>query len=526
MASAHDAERMGTKPHWEPEDVIGKMTLSTLLFSNDYRHIAIKGMLTSVVMLGLGGLMAMLFRTELALPDIQILDARPYMSLMTLHGMFMVFGFIIPFVVSIMYYMMPKILGTEQLLWARGAQWSYWLLIVAAILLVISRPDFTWTFYPPMSLRVGGDLIWMGYIAVVLVAVSEFIAGAVLFKNGFAAARRIGWKKLPLMGWGAISEGILLVGSTPVLALVGVFMYTDWAQITAVYDPGRGGDVMTFMFMFWFYGHPAVYLPLMPAVAILYTLLPRFLGRPIWSYWSAVTAFALLTVLAFIVYPHHFQPAENVSGMLQRSVQILTLAIFIPSTLHVFNWIATLWSDPVPASARRAVPFKFIIASIFFLMVGGVTAYVNAQIAVDSDYVHNTYFVPAHFHAMFVGFMANMAMAGIYYLYPYFTGRMYNQALGNTHFWFWQIGIFIKVTMMYYLGFNYFPRWVVDYLDLPQWSIPQLILTGGAYLIGLGFIVFVINIMLSATRGATVVGDPWAIDGEDAADGAKPVPAE
>jgi len=526
MASAHDAERMGIKPHWEPEDVIGKMTLSTLLFSNDYRHIAIKGMLTSVVMLGLGGLMAMLFRTELALPGIQILDARPYMSLMTLHGMFMVFGFIIPFVVSIMYYMMPKILGTEQLLWARGAQWSYWLLIAAAILLVISRPDFTWTFYPPMSLRVGGDLIWMGYIAVVLVAISEFIAGAVLLKNGLAAGRRIGWKKLPLMGWGAISEGILLAASTPILALVGIFMYTDWAQITAVYDPGRGGDVMTFMFMFWFYGHPAVYLPLMPAVAILYTLLPRFLGRPIWSYWSAVTAFALLTMLAFIVYPHHFQPAENVSGMLQRSVQILTLAIFIPSTLHVFNWIATLWSDPIPASARRAVPFKFIIASIFFLMVGGVTAYVNAQIAVDSDYVHNTYFVPAHFHAMFVGFMANMAMAGIYYLYPYFTGRMYNQALGNAHFWLWQIGIFTKVTMMYYLGFNYFPRWVVDYLDLPQWSIPQLILTGGAYLIGLGFIVFVINIMLSATRGATVVGDPWAVDGEEAADGAKPVPAE
>ena len=528
MASAHDAERMGTKPHWEPEDVIGKMTLSTLLFSDHYRHIAIKGMLTSVVMLGLGGLMAILFRTELAYPDIQILDARPYMSLMTLHGMFMVFGFIIPFVVSIMYYMMPKILGTEELLWARGAQWSYWTLILAAVLLVISRPDFTWTFYPPMSLRVGGSLVWMGYVAVALVALSEFLAGAVLLKNGLAAARRKGYSKLPLMGWGAISEGILLALSTPILGLVGVVMLTDWLEMTALFDPARGGDVMTFMFMFWFYGHPAVYLPLMPAVAILYTLLPRYLGRPIWSYWSAVTAFALLTLLGFIVYPHHFQPAENDSGWLQRATQILTLLIFIPSTLHVFNWIATLWSDPIPDTARRAVPFKFMIASIFFLMYGGVTAYVNAQIATDSDFVHNTYFVPAHFHAMFVGFMANMAMAGIYYLYPYFTGRMYSQGMGNTHFWFWQIGIFTKVTMMYLLGFNYFPRWVVDYLDLPQWSTPQLILTGAAYLIGLGFIVFVYNIMRSSTRGVAVSGDPWAIGDSDSAKAgsAKPVPAE
>ncbi len=514
MASQHDAARMGIKPDWEPEDIIGKMSLSDLLFSHDYRHIAIKGMLTSIAMLGLGGLMALIFRTELAMPDIQFFDARPYMSLMTLHGMFMVFGFIIPLVVSVMYYMMPRVLGTDRLLWAAGAQWSWWMLIIAAVLLVISRPDFTWTFYPPMSLRVGGELLWMAYIAVFLVAVSEFIAGAVLFRNGWEAARRIGWSKLPLMGWGAISEGLLLMGSTPALGLVAVYMYTDWAGITAVFDPSRGGSVMTFMFMFWFYGHPAVYLPLMPAIAVLYTLLPRFLGRPIWSYWSAVIAFSILTVLAFVVYPHHFQPAETVSGPLQRAVQILTLLIFVPSTLHVFNWIATLWFDVIPASAKRAVPFKFMVASIFFLMVGGVTAYVNAQIATDSDFVHNTYFVPAHFHAMFVGFMANMAMAGVYYLYPYFTGRMFSQAFGNVHFWLWQVGIFTKVMMMYWLGYAYFPRWVVDYLPLREWVMPQMILTMAAFTIGLGFIVFVVNFILSASRGRAVSGDPWAISNE------------
>ncbi len=524
MASPQDMERMGGTPHWEPENIIGRMDLKTLLFSHDYRHIAIKGMLTSLVMLGLGGLMALLFRTELAVPDIQFFDARPYMSLMTLHGMFMVFGFIIPLVISIMYYMMPKVLKTERLIWTRGAQWSWWTLIVAAVALVISRPDFTWTFYPPMSLRVGGPLVWLGYLAVLLVAISEFLAGAVLFANGWAALRKWGWSKLPLMGWAALAEGLLLMGSTPMLGLVAIYMLTDWMNITAVYDAGRGGSTMTFMFMFWFYGHPAVYLPLVPAIGVLYTLLPRFLGRPIWSYWSGVVAFALLTVLSFVVYPHHFQPAPTISTPLERAAQILTLAIFIPSTLHVFNWIATLWYDVIPSSAKRAVPFRFVIASIFFLMVGGVTAYVNGQIATDSDFVHNTYFVPAHFHAMFVGFMANMAMAGLYYLYPYMTGRMYNQGLGNTHFWFWQIGIFGKVSMMYWLGYAYFPRWVVDYLPLPQWSTPQFILTLSAYLIGLGFIVFIYNFIRSASRGASVTGDPWALS-SDVTVGAE-VPAE
>ena len=526
MAHAYDAERMGETPHWEPEDIVGSMTLKTLLFSNDYRHIAIKGILTSIAMLGLGGLMAILFRTELAAPDVQFFGARPYMQLMTLHGMFMVFGFIIPFVISLNYYMMPKVLGTGRLLWAGAAQWSYWLLILAAVFLVIARPDFTWTFYPPMSLRVGGDLVFLGYLAVALVAVSEFLAGAVMMRNGWEAARRLSWGKLPLMGWGAISEGILLMGSTPILGLVGITMLTDWLELTAMFDPSRGGDVMTFMYMFWFYGHPAVYLPLMPAIAVLYTLLPRFLGRPIWSYWSAVIAFALLTVLGFVVYPHHFQPAENVVGPLQRATQILTLAIFIPSTLHVFNWISTLWSDRIPDSARRAAPFKFMVASIFFLMLGGVTAYVNAQVATDSDFVHNTYFVPAHFHAMFVGFMANMAMAGVYYLYPYFTGRMYSQRMANTHFWFWQIGIFSKVTLMYYLGFVYFPRWVVDYLPLKQWAMPQMMLTGAAYLIGFGFIVFVTNIMWSATRGRKAEADPWALSDDAVTSGTPAQPAE
>jgi cytochrome c oxidase subunit 1 len=507
-----DLQRMGNLPHWDVQDLIGKMTLKSLLFSDDYRHIAIKGILTSLVMLALGGIMAILFRTELAVPDVQILGARIYMTLMTLHGMIMVFGFLIPLVVSVCYFLMPKVLGHERLIWAKAAQWSYWLLILAAVLLVIGRPDFTWTAYPPMSLRTGNPLLWTGYLAIFLVAVSEFLAGAVLLRNALEA--KGGWSRAPLMAWAAGTVGALFMVSTVPLGFIGLGLLTDYLEMTAYFDPSRGGSVKFFLYVFWSYGHPAVYLPFVPAIAVLYTLMPRFLGHPMWSYWSGVAAFILLMLGAIPIGPHHFQPLYTVSGWYERMVQILTLLVFIPSVLHVFNWIATLFMERIPTSARRAVPFKFMVASIGFIIYGGATAFINAQISIDSDFIHNTYWIPAHFHAMFFGFVGQMAIAGVYYLYPYITGRMYNQKLANSHFWLWQIGLFTKISGMFLAGYNYFPRWVYDYPPLPEWASTQFMITVGAYLIGLGFILFLYNFAVSASRGEKVQGDPWPVEDE------------
>ncbi|HEY5598919.1 MAG TPA: cbb3-type cytochrome c oxidase subunit I, partial [Kiloniellales bacterium] len=375
MTTATSTDLAG--PHWPPQNLIGGWSLGALLFSNDYRAIAVKGILTALAMLALAGLFALTFRAELTLPDIQLFGARVYMGLMTVHGLLMVFGFVIPFVLSVSYYLLPVVLRTGRLHWAGAAQASYWTLVGAALLLVVGRPDFTWTFYAPMSLRVGGDLAWMGYVAIVLVGVSEFLAGVVLLRN--VLAWRGGWRSMPLFGWGMLSEAGLLLLSTPMLAVVGGILVTDWLGATAIYDPARGGSAATFLWMFWFYGHPAVYLPLVPAIAVVYTLLPRFLGRPMWSHASGVIAFMLLLVLSFVVFQHHFQPNVTTHGWVQRAFQILTLAIFIPSTLHVFNWIATLWSGRIPASALAAIPFRFTVGAIFFLILGGVTGFLNAQ---------------------------------------------------------------------------------------------------------------------------------------------------
>jgi cytochrome c oxidase subunit I len=329
---------------------------------------------------------------------------------------------------------------------------------------------------------------------------------------------------MPMMGWGSMIVGLLLVVSTIPLGFIGLGLLTDWLEVTAWFDPARGGSVKFFLYMFWTYGHPAVYLPFIPAIAIVYTLLPRYLGHPMWSYWSGVIAFVLLGAFALPIGPHHFQPLYTISGGYERFIQIITLLVFIPSVLHVFNWIATLFSEPIPSSARRAIPFKFMIAAIAFMVYGGATAYLNGQIATDSDFIHNTYWIPAHFHAMFFGFAGQMAFAGFYYLFPYFTGRMYNQRMANSHFWLWQIGLFTKVTMMFMAGYAYFPRWVYDYLPLPEWTMPQMMITAAAYLIGLGFLIFVINVAVSARRGEPVSDEPWPV--EDAAATPSAVPAE
>jgi len=494
-------------PGWLPEDLLGKAGLRGLLFSDDYRLIAIKGVLAAIMVMAVAGLFALTFRTELARPGVQFLGARPYIGLVTVHGMLMVFGFVIPVVIAVGYYMLPRCLGLDRLYWVGAAQASFWTLMLAAVLLLIGRPSFTWTFYAPMSLRVGGDLVWMGYLAIVLVGVSEFLAGLVLLRT--VLAWKAPWSELPLMGWAMLTEAGLLVVSTPMLSLVGLFLLTDWLALTAFFDPARGGSAVTFLWMFWFYGHPAVYLPFVPAIGIIYTLLPRFLGRPIWSKNSGVIALVLLFALSFGVFHHHFQANVTVHTWVQRTFQLMTLLILVPSTLHVFNWIATLWQGPIPDRARAAIPFKFICGAIFMVIVGGVPGFLNAQISVDSSFVHNTFWLPGHFHAMFLGFCAQVAVAGIYYLYPYFTGRMYHQGLAQAHFWLWQSGIFAMVLLMYALGLAYFPRWVVDYLPLDEWAVPQLWLTVAGFAVGLGFLAFAANLVLSTYNGRTVAADPW-----------------
>jgi len=514
---------------WQPEDMLSGITLKQLITSSDARLLGIKGMLLAMIMLGIGGAMAMTMRVELMQPGIQYIESKPFINAVTIHGLIMVLAFSVPFATSALYFILPQTLGLKKMEMSWAAHMSFLSLLIGGVLLFISRPDFTWSFYAPLSLRVATDMIWMAHIAIILVGISEFLGGFPLIATARAWKKKSGgkWSDMPLSGWSALTGGLFLVLSAPALSVVGVYMLTDYLELTALFDPARGGDALTFLFMSWFYGHPAVYLPLVPLVGVLYHMLPRLLGRNLWSHKSGVYAFTLMFVVGFGVWVHHFQPNFTIHSWVNFFFQFMTMLIIVPSSLHVFNWVATLWQGPISPEARVSIPFKFVCGAIFMIIVGGVNGYINGNIAVDTSFIHNTYWLPAHFHAMFLGFIGMMAMAVFYFLFPYMTGRRFNQGLANLHFWIWLPGIFAQVMLMFWLGMNYFPRWVVDYLPLPEWVTGQFWLSIAGFANGIGFVIFVINVVISVRNGEKFEGDPWEFpDTSSSSSATSPKPAE
>ena len=514
--------------NWEPEDLFSKYSFTQLITTSDARLLGLKGMLLALIMLAIGGAMAMTMRVELMEPGIQFIGPKPYINAVTLHGLIMVLAYSVPFATAALYFILPSTLGLDGIKSPWAAHMSFLTLILGGVLLFISRPDFTWSFYAPLSLRVAGDMVWMAHIAIILVGISEFLGGIPLLRTALAWKKKTGgrWIDMPLSGWGALTGGLFLLLSAPMLSLVGLIMLTDYLEISAIYEPARGGDALTFLFMSWFYGHPAVYLPLVPLIAVLYHMLPRLLGRNLWSHTSGVIAFSALFLVGFGVWVHHFQPNFTIHSLLNFFFQLMTMMIIIPSSLHVFNWVASMWQGRISHETRATIPFKFIAGAVFMIIVGGVNGYLNGNIAVDTDFIHNTYWLPAHFHAMFLGFIGMMSMAVFYFIYPFVTGRMFNQTLANLHFWLWLPGIFSQVMLMFWLGLTYHPRWVVDYLPLPEWVTGQFWLSIAGFVNGLGFLIFVINILVSARWGKTVTGDPWPVPDTSTAAQAVAQPAE
>ncbi len=514
--------------NWEPEDLFSKYSFTQLITTSDARLLGLKGMLLALIMLAIGGAMAMTMRVELMEPGIQFIGPKPYINAVTLHGLIMVLAYSVPFATAALYFILPTTLGLDGIKSPWAAHMSFLTLILGGVLLFISRPDFTWSFYAPLSLRVAGDIVWMAHIAIILVGISEFLGGIPLLRTALAWKKKTGgrWIDMPLSGWGALTGGLFLLLSAPMLSLVGFIMLTDYLEISAIFEPARGGDALTFLFMSWFYGHPAVYLPLVPLIAVLYHMLPRLLGRNLWSHMSGVIAFSALFLVGFGVWVHHFQPNFTVHSLLNFFFQFMTMLIIVPSSLHVFNWVASMWQGRISHETRATIPFKFIAGAVFMIIVGGVNGYLNGNIAVDTDFIHNTYWLPAHFHAMFLGFIGMMSMAVFYSIYPFVTGRMFNQTLANLHFWLWLPGIFSQVMLMFWLGLTYHPRWVVDYLPLPEWVTGQFWLSIAGFVNGLGFLIFVINILVSARWGKAVTGDPWPVPDTSMADQAVVQPAE
>ncbi|GIZ50488.1 cytochrome c oxidase subunit 1 [Noviherbaspirillum aridicola] len=469
-----------------------------------------------------GGLLAMGIRAELFQPGLQVMQPEVYNQFVTMHGLIMVFGAIMPAFVGFANWMIPLQIGASDMAFARMNNFSFWLLIPAAILLAASflapggATAAGWTLYAPLSTQMGIGMD-MGIFAMHIMGASS-IMGAINIIVTILNMRAPGMTlmKMPMFCWTWLITAYLLIAVMPVLAGAITMTLTDRHFGTTFFNAAGGGDPVMYQHIFWFFGHPEVYIMILPAFGIISHIIPTFARKPLFGYASMVYATASIAILSFIVWAHHmFTTGMPVTG--QLFFMYATMLIAVPTGVKVFNWIATMWKG----SMTFETPMLFAIGFIFVFTIGGFSGLILAVSPIDIQ-VHDTYYVVGHFHYVLVAGSVLALFAGFYYWVPKWTGHMYNERRGQIHFW--GSVIFLNVTFfpMHFLGLAGMPRRYADYPA--QFTDFNMIVSIGGWLYGLTQVYFVFAILLPVIRGGPKAGDkPW--DGADGLEWTVPSPA-
>ena len=389
----------------------------------------------SFAMLLVGGAFAMGIRSELLQPGLQLFEPQFYNQLTTMHGLIMVFGAIMPAFVGLANWLIPMMVGAPDMALPRMNNWSFWILPFAGTILLSTffmeggAPAFGWTFYAPLSTTFAPDSTDFFIFAIHLLGFSS-IMGAIniiaTVLNMKAPEMRL--MDMPLFVWTWLITSFLLIGAMPVLAGAVTMMLTDRNFGTAFFDAAGGGDPVMFQHIFWFFGHPEVYIMILPAFGIISHIIPTFARKPLFGYTSMVYATASIAFLSYIVWAHHmFLTGMPVAGELY--FMYATMLIAVPTGVKVFNWVATMWKG----SMTFETPMLWALSFVFLFTVGGFSGLMLGIAPADIQY-HDTYFVVAHFHYVLVTGALWGIIAAVFYWLPKWTGKMYNERLAKIHF--------------------------------------------------------------------------------------------
>jgi cytochrome c oxidase subunit 1 len=474
----------------------------------------------SLAMFLLAGTMALAIRAELAQPGIQFVDPAAFNQLTTLHGLLMIFGAVMPAFVGFANWQIPLMIGAPDMAFPRLNNWSFWLLPVAGILLLASMfvPGGAvatgWTLYPPLYIQ-GGIAYDITILAIHVLGISS-IMGAINVITTILNLRAPGMTlmKMPLFVWTWLVTAFLLVAVMPVLAGAVTMLLTDRHFGTHFFNAVGGGDPVMFQHIFWFFGHPEVYVMILPAFGIISTIIPTFARKPLFGYASMVYAVASIAILSFIVWAHHmFTTGMPVAG--QLFFMFTTMLIAVPTGVKVFNWVATMWRG----SLSFETPMLFAVAVVFLFTIGGFSGLVLALVPVDIQ-LQDTYYVVAHFHYVLFSGAVMGIMGGVYYWLPKWTGHMYDELLGRAHFWLTAVAFNVTFFPMHFLGLAGMPRRIPDYaLQFAQFNLVASI---GAVVLGLSQILFLYTVV-KCIRGGPIAGSrPW--DGADTLEWSLPSP--
>ncbi len=476
------------------------------LFTTNHKDIGTLYLCLSLVMFFFGGSMALLIRLQLFQPGAQYFDPNFYNVLVTIHGLVMIFGVIMPAFVGLANWMVPMMVGAPDMALPRLNNWSFWLLPFAFTLLIISLfvpgsgPNFGWTMYAPLSSQYGPPSTDYLIVAIHMMGISS-VLGAINIIATIINLRAPGmtWMKMPLFVWTWFITAFLLIGAMPVLAGVVTMVLFDRHFGTSFFNPAGGGDPVMYQHLFWFFGHPEVYIMILPAFGIVSEVIPTFARKRLFGYEFMVGAVAAIAFLSYVVWGHHMFTAGMAVGT-QFYFMYLTMLIAVPTGIKVFNWVATMWRG----SISFETPMLYAIAFVILFTIGGFSGLMLAIVPADYQY-QDTYFVVAHFHYVLVAGALLSIFAAIYYWLPKWTGRYYNESLGKWHFWLTVIGINLTFFPMHFLGLAGMPRRIADYA--PQYTEFNMLCTVGAFILGFAQLIFLYNVI------ATVFGKGERADG-------------
>jgi cytochrome c oxidase subunit 1 len=483
----------------------------TWLTTTNHKRIGILYMITTFVFFLVAGVFALVMRAELTAPGLQFVDAQLYNELFTIHGTAMIFLFVAPFGIGLANYLLPLQVGAPDMAFPRMNALSYWLflsgglLIFAGFATATGAADAGWTSYVPLAEAryVPGPGLDLWIVGLLLTSASS-IMGAINFLATAILLRAPGmtmWR-VPLFTWTVMVNSLLILVSFPPLATAFTMLFVDRRLGGVFFDPAAGGSPVLYQHLFWFLGHPEVYIMILPFFGVISEIVPVFSRKPLFGYTGLVLATLAIAGLSMGVWAHHMFTTGAVSNPFFSGMSFL---IAVPTGIKFFNWIGTMWRGKLSFPA----PMLFAIGFLLNFLLGGITGVMVASPPIDF-HVQDTHFVVAHFHYTIMGGSVFAIFAAIHFWWPKFTGYRLRAGLGVATFWLTFAGFNLTFMPLHFLGLEGMPRRIADYLPSDGWTGLNVLATIGSGLLGVGVVVFLANLALSRRRREPAGGDPWS----------------
>jgi cytochrome c oxidase subunit 1 len=491
-------------PHERPQ-----ATLVDYLTTVDHKKIGILYLYTAFGVFLFAGVLALLVRYELAAPGLQLLGENTYNEAFTMHGTMMVLLFAVQVTTGLANFFVPLQIGAADVAFPRLNALSYWLYLFGTLIVISSffvaggTAATGWTAYPPLSSSTyqqgtGVDL-WIIGLAVVGIAA---IMGGVNFVTTILNLRAPGMTmfRMPLFTWTVLVNQLIILFAFPPLTAGLAMLFLDRNFGAAFFDPTHGGDPILFQHLFWFFGHPEVYIVILPAFGMISEVIPVFSRKPLFGYRAMVFAVFGIAALSFGVWAHHMFSTGAVN---LPWFSIMTMLIAVPTGIKIFNWVATMWRGAITFTTAMLMAIGFLLV----FLIGGITGVFLASPPIDFA-VTDTYYVVAHFHYVMVGGLFFALFAGLYFWFPKMSGRFLSEGWGRLHFWTLFVGFNLTFFPQFILGLEGMPRRIADY-HVDAWQPLNLASSVGAFLVGASTLPFLWNVYRSLRRGAPAGADPW-----------------